>query len=233
MIATGWPYPDSTVTEVIDLANENSICSTLDGFPIEAAEATGDFIFHLFPLICGGIRKPNPVISECHLAWGPNGLQNNKIIDLLTPRAGAASVTIGKNLQHDKLWITGGSDGSSELKSTEVIDILSNPPTVTYGVDLPIAAGGHCLVKMGPIYDASGIWFMSRRYTSFYNIEAGSWSQGPDMINERSLFGCGIMKMDNGSEIIVAAGGIRSKTTTEFLSLDSGSGLRWTPGRKE
>ena len=213
-MATGVPYSTSVLTEVIDLADESTTCAIRPDFPIQAAEASGGLVNDAVPLVCGGFNRPN-LISDC---YDPISASPDPVATLSTPRAGSASVAIGRHL-----WVTGGFDGSSNVNSTEFVDIDGS---VVEGPDLPIPTGVHCILKV----NANTVFFMSGYKTFFFDYDSQVWTDGPVMNYDREFFGCGIMKMENGSVTIVAAGGAKSKNNTEFLSLDDLNRLNWTPG---
>ena len=56
--------------------------------------------------------------------------------------------------------------------------------------------------------------------TWFFNFRTKEWTQGPSMIEERSSFGCGLIKSINS---VAAIGGRPYTATTEIVKLPGGS----------
>ena len=221
LIATGSPWSTSVLTEVIDLADESTSCEALGDFPIQVSSASGGLINDRLPLICGGFGEG--VISGCYIA---GGAISDPVIKLFTPRGYSAAVVINSH----QLWVTGGLDDKfNDLASTEIVDILANPPTVVPGPELPEPMNGHCIVQL----NQSTVFFMGgeqSKKTFFFDASTLTWTNGPDMNHDRWNFGCGLMT--TGSDLlVVASGGFDSPTTTELLNLGDPNGLKWSAGK--
>ena len=226
MIATGDPLSASVKTEVIDLADESTSCEALGDYPIQVSDASGGLLKDSQPLICGGFNqysKPNQ-ISECFIAGGAT---SDPVVKLLTPRSGSAAVAINSR----KLWVTGGYNyDSSYLASTEIVDIEANPPRVVPGPDLPEVMTGHCIVQL----NQSTVFFVggypNYKKTFLFDVPSETWTNGPDMNQDRHYSGCSLMPM--GSDLlVVASGGDYSPSTTEVLILGNPKGLKWSAGK--
>ena len=223
LIATGSPWSTSVLTEVIDLADESTSCKALEDYPIQVSSASGGLIQNSQPLICGGWNG-NSLFSECFMA---GGAASDPVVKLLTPRQWSAAVAINSH----QLWVTGGY-GGSWLASTEIVDILANPPTVVPGPELPVRMNGHCIVQL----NQSTVLFMggspNRKKTFFFDIPSQTWTDGPDMNHDRRDFGCSTMT--TGSDLlVVASGGYDSPSTTELLNMGNSNGLKWSAGKPE
>ena len=222
LIATGNPMDASVLTEVIDLADESASCEALADHPIQVEGASGGLINGSQPLICGGWIG-NYYTSECYMAGGPT---SDPVARLLTPRRYSAAVAINSH----QLWVTGGIYGSNILASTEIVDILANPPTIVPGPELPVPMDGHCIVQ----FNQSTVLFMggypNYKKTFFFDTSTQTWTNGPDMNHQRMYFGCGLTIM--GSDLLaVVSGGIDSPTTAELLNVGDPNGLKWSAGK--
>ena len=160
------------------------------------------------------------VQEDCYMPVRPD-----PVAKLNTPRSHTASVALGT-----KIWVTGGQNENREaVKSTEIIDVLNSPATVVAGPELPTVMWGHCIVKVNSTTD----FFIYREKTYFFNHPSQSWTRGPDLNMDKKDGGCGIMKLANGSDVVVAAGGSMQREralSTEFLVLDGS--MKWVAGKK-
>ena len=223
LVSTGSPTGTSVKTEVIDLVDESTSCDGLEDYPIPVWGASGFLMNDSLPLICGGANDDLVPFSDCHIAGSAT---SDPVVKLLTARFDSAAVPINSH----QLWVTGGWDGSNFLASTEIVDVLASPPTVVPGPELPVPMAAHCIVQL----NESTVLFMGGRpngkKTFFYDASTLTWTNGPDMNHERSVFGCGLMTM--GSDIlVVASGAYLSSSTTEVMSLGDPDGLKWSAGK--
>ncbi len=180
----------ATKSEVFDL-NTGKSCQDLAPFPIEINGAIGETVKG-FPLICGG-RDGSNEQQGCYL------LKNNawsKIGDMREARRFASMLLLANNT----LWILGGTGSPS---TSELLDLDSNGAITqqTKGPDLPEPSSGHCAVR----YEHSkailmGGWFKNKTY--IYNLEAGSWTEGPQL-------------QDSGNRYYAACGQIIDKGTSK------------------
>merc|ERR1719319_1851864 len=112
----------------------------------------------------------------------------------------------------DTLFISGGTDGSSNLASTEFIHADGS---VTNGPDLPVARNGHCMVTL---HDSKviiiGAWSPSSLYKNVLVYDPAktdnSYTPGPSMTYKRRRSACTLFHSDlhNGRPVVLAAGGI-------------------------
>ena len=61
------------------------------------------------------------------------------------------------------------------------------------------------------------VLFLTNTFT--YDFQTETWSYGPSMNNLRRYSGCGMITTDDGSKVVVVAGGVNDQRT-EFLRLD-------------
>ena len=140
LVATGFPRDTSVKTEVIDLADESTTCEALADYPIQVHAASGALLKDSIPLICGGYNYS--YISQCHIAGGTT---SEPVVKLIAPRSSLAAVAINSH----QLWVTGGYDVFNDfLASTEIVDIMANPPTIVPGPELPVLLERHCIVQL-------------------------------------------------------------------------------------
>jgi N-acetylneuraminic acid mutarotase len=112
-------------------------------------------------------------------------------------------------LQDGKLLVTGGYDGSANLKSAEMLTEEgweSNIPS------LPVTISYHCMVTVNSatvmVIGGNQNSHYSGR-TFYFTFGEESWTEGPELKNERFLHSCGKIRRNKESQemsIIVAGG---------------------------
>ncbi len=113
-------------------------------------------------------------------------------------------------------------------KSTEFVS-ASNPSV--YGTDLPIATFGHCttMVNSTHILLTGGYETLQKSY--FYNVEAGTWTEGPDLPDRKGYHTCGTFNQDGKPVVVIAGGSDDFKSyyrTVYFLDIDT---MEWINGK--
>lgn len=127
------------------------------------------------------------------------------------------------------MWITGGTDGvfgDFEITAaTSILDMLSEPPSVKAGPDLPMPMYGH---KMVQIHDTLVMVFNDKK-TFMFDWLSMTWSNGPDVSS--SVFSCEVMTGKNGEKIVVLVTSDEETGVkrTEFLNLGNDD-LQWAEG---
>lgn len=177
--------------------------------PLNLYRSVGAFIDQQ-PVLCSGYSEGPR--DECYKF---KDAQWEQFASIQTARFYAAGVA----LDSGKLWITGGFDGGSFLKSTEYVKLDGE---VTQGFDLLEGLYGHCMIKSNE--DEQRVFIIGglNAYGSFtgktriyvvtldntYYIE-----DGPSLNTPRDLHGCSTFTSANHNdrEIAVAVGGYNGR----------------------
>ena len=129
-----------------------------------------------------------------------------------TPRSDSSSVPIPGGI-----WVTGGSDGRNNLKTTEKVFLNK---TKQFATSLPAARFGHCMVNYGDkifsIGGADGNHDATSNVWQFNAANNFAKAEGAEMKNTRYLHGCGIFhSIHHGSRplLVVAGNGIHGGAT--------------------
>jgi hypothetical protein len=124
------------------------------------------------------------------------------------------------------------------LKTTELVSLSGVIP----GPDLPVLTLDHCLVKLNEttiLMTGGGSKGWQSQYNRnsvyFYNIDAGVWTQGPNMLHARRAHGCSLFYNPANcyKPTVVVSTGWNGQylDSTEFLVLEPGSNtIKWTEG---
>ena len=134
MIATGSPLSSARKTEIVDVANGVS-CSDLADFPGELDSAVGANLDGT-PVVCGGYGS-SVWSDKCYRLT--NGVWE-EFATMKEKRRWAAAV-----VHNNKLHMFGGYSGSSNLQTSETINIdgeVSDEP------DLPTGVWRHAMTKI-------------------------------------------------------------------------------------
>ena len=183
---------------------------------LERVKATGAFVRQSTKdstyraLVCGG--EDNSFSQYDCFRISPKGFAGvtAKSGNLGVPRQGAASVTLNDGTE---LWVTGGID---RYGSTEIIDAangysnthIHNRPT------LPKELAFHCLKQLQIVNKV--ILYGGEDTHSSTPLIQDSWTTDLDtdwiwtgmMSAPRKLHACGVLRANDGSDIVVAAGGL-------------------------
>ena len=115
-------FKNTNQSEIIDFSTSGSTkCPTWANYPHDTKGATGGFLGGNI-IICGGTHQNS---DECHIV---SPTRTKVVTKMKSKRYEAASLVINENY----LWISGGSDGSNTLYSSEFINIETME-----GPDLP------------------------------------------------------------------------------------------------
>ncbi len=213
-------------------------------FPVTVFDATGGLLQDqnnesIF-LVCGGDG-----IDACYyIRTSSSNCQHKQWTRLDQTmgerRSSAASIVIHNDTT---LWITGGFNGSKQLKTTELISISSSKQNqIQPGPDLPFVVRRHCLVKLNST-TAMMIGGISENYedlksTYFLDIPTTDGLRsitgivkGPDLSATRYGHDCVVLTdpRDENRQIVVVAGGCCSGNVTEMLVVGSSEHV-WTRG---
>ena len=110
------------------------------------------------------------------------------------------------------------------MADTEIINV---PESKTEdGFELPFGMSGHCsvlinsttMMVLGGRGDSGSAYGLKSTY--FIDLETFQVTPGPEMQDARIIFGCEIFQ-HNQHGFVIAAGGWRSKDSTEFFNLNS------------
>ena len=200
---------------MVDLSNSENQCTHEDNNPAPVYASTGGLIANQFPLICGGrntIDVPRQVLLKSATnrkklqatatdACFVSGQDNQIVVKMSEARAGAASVVI-----NNKLWITGGNNGSDSIISTTEYIVLGASGTNGIslpGPDLPVGLTGHSMVLLNETAcmiiagDDGSNGNIGQTY--IYDSEWAYWKKGPN-INSRKNHGSAKI-IDSGNNI--------------------------------
>jgi hypothetical protein len=166
--------------------------------------ATGGLLDSL-PLVCGGYDD-----DQIHSITKE---ESKSLGQLTVKRMWAASVVLSNNT----LWVTGGLDQSSRLKTTELV---TKEGKTSKGPDLPLALLSHAIVALnsgffiliGGVADSG---FSSATY--FYEEKKG-WRPGPNLKNTRECHTAGVLTdRVSTKQYIVAVGRFLAGSSVEYL----------------
>ena len=133
-----------------------------------------------------------------------------------TTRSGSSSVPIPGGI-----WVTGGYDGTNNLKTTEKVFLNK---TKQVGTPLPAARYAHCLVKFDDKVFSTGGQDENKAATSnvwqFNPADNFAKADRPEMKNTRGDHGCGIIhSIHHGSRpLLVVAGSDHRGSANGFKS---------------
>ena len=222
MITTGWPRPSARKTEIVDVAN-GLTCSDLAEFPVELIGAVGANLGGT-PVVCGGVvlymSGPdiyNSAGSDKYYRFKNSVWQ--EFASMKEKRNSAAAV-----MHNDKLHVFGGNNGSSNLQTSETINVDGE---VSYGPDMPTKIYSHAMTKIndtvsilsGGMPNANFAWTAQ---TWYYNHDTEAFTSGPDLLKGRNGHGSAInVDKVTKAKIVVITGGYRGSWTyldsTEML----------------
>ena len=202
MVATGSPYPYTDKSQVIDVNTSSTACANLPSYPFAMVSAAGG-VLNGSPIICGGWRSSGEQTVSCHRF--DRNAKSWKLHSTMTSRRDEHASTVVK----DALFITGGSDGSSTLASTEYI--YANG-TVQSGPNLPQARSGHCSVTLhdGKVMILGAQFPLSlRRNVIVMDPADNKFTTGPSLSYERDGATCTLFNspLHNGRPVVLVVGG--------------------------
>jgi len=220
VLICGGYNPSIDTCEVINLASSASTCKNPPNYPAKVFLAIGGLGFKVNPILCGGIQN-NAYSKNCY------SLENNKWVSSASMNSARAYAAADQS-KDGKLLVTGGFDGSpsGSLNSAEMLTEEgweSNIPS------LPVTIRNHCMVTVNSttVMAISGI--QNDRYsrkTFYFNFGEESWTEGPELKNNRIYHSCGKIRRNKESQemsIIVAGGkyGQSYLSSVEILNIGS------------
>ena len=192
-------------TEAVDLSGQHRNCQAIADCPLSGG-SSGAFIGG-FALVCGTINPFN-MTDKC---YGYNASNNTWRFQtaMTTGRAWAAGVMY--NLTH--WWITGGWDDGTR-SSTELYNVVANE--FTLHVELPETKEAHNLVRVNETHIMlTGDWDPTRKSWMFDQIRE-EWTELPDSLESRAKPFSGLVTFQNGTKIVILAGGANSNSAEAF-----------------
>ncbi len=215
----------SDTCEVINLATSASTCKKPQNFPAKVYGAIGGLGLKENPIICGGSQYLS-ISNKCY------SLENNEWVSSASMNS-ERKFAAAAQLQDGKLLVTGGHDasGSAFLNSAEMLTEEgweSNIP------NLPVTITRHCMVTVNSTTVMTiGGWQNGYSEKTFYfTFGEESWTEGPELKNERVSHSCGKIKRNKESQemsIIVAGGFYYGFAFSSVEILDEGSN-EWQTG---
>ncbi len=226
LLICGGDFPHIDSCEVINLASSASACKNPPNFPARVRLAIGGLGFKGNPILCGGGQN-DALSNKCY------SLENNEWVSsgsMKSVRVAAAAA----QLQNGKLLVTGGYDGpGSYLNSAEMLTEEgweNNIPS------FPVTIAAHCMVTVNSttvmVIGGQQNGELSGK-TFYFTFGKESWTEGPELKNERIFHSCGRIRRNKESQdmSIIVAGG--SDDFSSYLSsveiLDEGSN-EWQTG---
>jgi hypothetical protein len=206
--------------EIIDLLMPSSTCQNFPNYPIKTKDSVGELIQQDKPLICGGMN-----VKQCYSykdgSWQEEAsLAENRFL------ASSAPSPFPNN--QFSMMISGGQS----LTTSSVV--IFSDETWKPLPDLPRTTYHHCMVKVSSsiVMVISGNQDrQSSKKTFLLDTKENVWKEGPSLLQERVVFGCGqIRSAKNSSEFsIIVAGGFNGAclSTTEVLDQSNGE---WRQG---
>ena len=134
--------------------------------------------------------------------------------NLNTARSVAAN---GEVILNNKLVIAGGYN-RNYLATIEVVAL--NTRSETLPIRLPVAITGSCIIPWDTytfmIIGGYSGGRSDRKQTYFIHMGNNTYTNGPNLLTERSTFACHTMEV-NGEDFIIVAGGYGAEKSTEYL----------------
>ena len=129
--------------EILDMFKEESyFLQTRHTFPIQISNAAFCQINQTIHVLGGSLNRSN---GSSNICWKFQNKRWNISSSLLVKRSGLRCI----HLDEESIWVTGGFDGISHLKSTEILELgkgsLEKPEK---GPDLPARMSHHAMVKL-------------------------------------------------------------------------------------
>ena len=164
-------------------------------------------------LVCGGCSQDVELNKNCY----SYGFNPEPVAKLSESRCLASSIVFNTTT----MWITGGLNSNSVaerpiLSSTELVSITG---MTEMGPDLPTPLNGHCSIKISDSnvfiiggQNSTDQFDNGLKSTIYYDFAQNTWTDGPEMTQARSAFGCGAFfsEYHNGKRVIAAIGKIKN-----------------------
>ena len=210
MVTSGSPTSTAIKTEIVDVENGVS-CPDMADFPVQLYAAVGANLDGTL-VLCGG-RSGSTYSDKCYRlkngTWEEFATMNEK-------RSFVAGV-----IHNDKLHVFGGYSGSSNLQTSETINVDG---VVSDGPDLPTALYWQAMTSINDTVSIlSGGLTNTNSYSAktwYYNHDTETFTSGPDLMEGRSYHGSALnVDKVTKSKIVVVTGGYKSGylDSTEML----------------
>jgi hypothetical protein len=223
LLICGGYYPYIDTCEVINLSSSASTCKNPPNFPAKVVDAIGGLGFKGKPILCGGYQNGSHS-NKCY------SLENNDWVSSASMNSVRVEAAAAQ-LKDGKLLVTGGQDGSfSDLNSAEM---LTEEGWKTNIPSLPVTIRYHCMVTINSTTVMAIGGVQNNQYsgkTFYFTLGEESWTEGPELKNERYFHRCGKIRRNKESQemsIIVAGGYYSGSSSVEIL--DEGSN-EWQTG---
>lgn len=221
LVTTGSRGAGIKTSEIINLGNENMICSDLKDYPMDIRGAVGSSLGST-PVICGGYLEVYPDLQETSdRCFGYIQGEWKEFAKMMKKRGWAAAIVFDGSLH-----IFGGSEfdfqESTLLQSSEII---SGDGTATASTDLPVPLEEHAIASVNDTFSIiTGGRTLDGKLDStwYYNHVTKEFKEGPTLLEGRSGHGAGAL-IDSGTnqKIPVVTGGWNKASiymdSTEFL----------------
>jgi hypothetical protein len=199
--------------EVINLSSSASTCKNPPNLPATAYYAIGGLGFKGNPILCGGYQ--NGIDSnKCYT------LENKEWVSSASMNSVRSSAAAAQ-LQDGKLLVTGDYDDSgSDLNSAEMLTEEGWESNIPF---LPVTITRHCMVTVNSTTvmaiggDQNG---QRSGKTLFFTFGEESWTEGPELKNNRRHHSCGKIRRNKDSQemsIIVAGGWDGSSRLSSYI----------------
>ena len=209
----------SNAIEIIDVKNPNygSSCQLPD-YPIDKMEyGAGGIINDKKAIVCGGYNWINFERNKECFILGPEKTWT-KIQSLKRPRS---HMSTGNIVINSKLWISGGSDVTTYLESTDSTELVSEDQTLD-SIDMPLTVSSHCsvFVERTRIMTIGGYDNIKtkRNETHVMDTTTNIWTPGPELNNARHFHGCAKVTIGD-KDVVVVTGGLGALNSVEYLEL--------------
>lgn len=191
--------------ELIDLTGQGRTCQKPDNYPALPLGSAGAY-FEEKVFVCGGFLAT----SVCY-SYNQHGRSWT-----LAPSMTEGRQYFTATIFNDQLWLTGGYKSGQELASTELFN--SNSNEFDSFVNLPVGRAYHNVISI----ENNKAMLLGGRfsYQDTHIYDGTSWQNGPTLLRARGESQAGLVTFENGTKIIVAAGGL-DEQTTEIFNIDA------------
>ena len=204
-------FPNEGMNEIIDLKNGNNQCNNIGDEPSAKFKyGTVGGLLSDQPVLCGGAYIDT---NQCYTV--------KNIGPLLAGTLHENRMFSSSAVLNNSLWITGGFDGTSLSKTTEIfhLELGKSSP----GPELPYPVYHHCVAKIND-YQAiiiGGFFNLDPPY--LYDFQTDTWTVLPNLMQPRGMLGCATFLDEGLPKVIVTGGTISGQvfSSTEILDIQS------------
>ena len=236
LIATGWPFENGLITEIVDLNNPQFSCRGLPPFPYQVAAGAGGLIAQDLPMVCGGNTYIHHTYRLTHDCFVLEDKRWKRTITLKFPLEGMSS-TIWKN----QLLLLGGQQqrvfGHQKSIQTFGISHLVSKRRSAYK-RISYGWSKQCIIKVdeNTILVTGGrtgtTWHPTmneiRSETFYINLKTNRRFRGPSMNSKRYGHGCAKFTFGASNQpMAIVAGGQPWVQTVEIKSIRNRSISPW------